>query len=114
MGTETMKTPGLADRFPALRNLITAKKGRVPVVRQLSEIECGAACLAMVLGYHGKPTRLEEVRQVMGVARDGVSALDILRTARTFGLRGGASRSTRTACASCPRAPSCTGSSRTS
>ncbi|HEX8705357.1 MAG TPA: peptidase domain-containing ABC transporter [Myxococcaceae bacterium] len=88
MGTETMKTPGLADRFPALRNLATGKRGRVPVVRQLSEIECGAACLAMVLGYHGRPTRLEEVRQVMGAARDGVSALDILRTARSFGLRG--------------------------
>jgi ATP-binding cassette subfamily B protein len=88
MGTETTKTPGLADRFPALRNLATGKRGRVPVVRQLSEIECGAACLAMVMGYHGKPTRLEEVRQVMGAARDGVSALDILRTARSFGLRG--------------------------
>ncbi|HLK99989.1 MAG TPA: peptidase domain-containing ABC transporter [Myxococcaceae bacterium] len=85
---ETTNTPGLADRFPALRNLATGRKGRVPLVRQLSEIECGAACLAMVLGYHGKPTRLEEVRQVMGAARDGVSALDILRTARAFGLRG--------------------------
>ncbi|HLM45797.1 MAG TPA: ABC transporter transmembrane domain-containing protein, partial [Myxococcaceae bacterium] len=84
----TTKPPGLADRFPALRNLATGRKGRVPVVRQLSEIECGAACLAMVLGYHGKPTRLEEVRQVMGAARDGVSALDILRTARSFGLCG--------------------------
>ncbi len=85
---ETTKTPGLAERFPALRNLATRSRGRVPLVRQLSEIECGAACLAMVLGHHGKPTRLEEVRQVMGAARDGVSALDILRTARAFGLRG--------------------------
>jgi ABC-type bacteriocin/lantibiotic exporter with double-glycine peptidase domain len=78
----------LTDRFPALRNLQARAKGRVPLVRQLSETECGAACIAMVLGFHGRSVRLEEVRQSMGVARDGVSALDILRTARTFGLRG--------------------------
>jgi ABC-type bacteriocin/lantibiotic exporter with double-glycine peptidase domain len=79
----------LADRFPALRNLHQAVRGRrIPLVRQLSEVECGAACLAMVLGYHGRAVRLEEVRQAMGASRDGVSALDILRTARTYGLRG--------------------------
>jgi len=83
--TNVMK---LAERFPALSNLQARAKGRVPIVRQLSETECGAACVAMVLGLHGRPVRLEEVRQAMGVARDGVSALDILRTARTFGLRG--------------------------
>ncbi len=82
------RTAGLADRFPALRNLHGRARGRIPLVRQLSETECGAACLAMVLGFHGKPTRLEEVRQAMGVARDGISALDLLRTARAFGLRG--------------------------
>lgn len=85
---EANVTTGLADRFPALRNLQTRIKGRIPLIRQLSETECGAACIAMVLGYHGRPVRLEEVRQSMGVARDGVSALDILRAARTFGLRG--------------------------
>jgi ABC-type bacteriocin/lantibiotic exporter with double-glycine peptidase domain len=90
MRSETSaRQPGLAERFPALRNLqVKGRQHRIPLVRQLSEIECGAACLTMVLGYHGKQVRLEEVRQSMGAARDGVSALDILRTARTFGLRG--------------------------
>jgi ABC-type bacteriocin/lantibiotic exporter with double-glycine peptidase domain len=82
------KTPGVTERFPALRQLQSRVRGRVPLVRQLAETECGAACVAMVLGFHGRPVRLEEVRQAMGVARDGVSALDILRAARTFGLRG--------------------------
>ncbi|MBN1204473.1 MAG: peptidase domain-containing ABC transporter [Myxococcaceae bacterium] len=88
MKTAEAKVQPLADRFPALRNLQARARGRIPLVRQLSETECGAACISMVLGFHGKPVRLEEVRQAMGVARDGVSALDILRTARTFGLRG--------------------------
>jgi len=89
MRTEAARHPGLTERFPAFRNLhVKGRKRRIPLVRQLSEIECGAACLAMVLGYHGKEVRLEEVRQAMGAARDGVSALHILRAARLFGLRG--------------------------
>ncbi|ATB32680.1 peptidase domain-containing ABC transporter [Melittangium boletus] len=89
MGTEARQPPGLTERYPALRDLHDkGRERRIPLVRQLTEIECGAACLAMVLGYEGRQVRLEEVRQAMGAARDGVSALDILRTARTFGLRG--------------------------
>ncbi|WNG48495.1 peptidase domain-containing ABC transporter [Archangium minus] len=89
MRTEPVRHPGLTERFPAFRNLrVKGRERRIPLVRQLSELECGAACLSMVLGYHGKPVRLEELRQAMGAARDGVSALDILRTARAFGLRG--------------------------
>jgi ATP-binding cassette, subfamily B, bacterial len=88
MRTAEAKAPGLGERFPALHNLHMKRRGSIPLVRQLSETECGAACIAMVLGFHGKPVRLEQVRQAMGVARDGVSALDLLRTARTFGLRG--------------------------
>ncbi|WNG15416.1 peptidase domain-containing ABC transporter [Cystobacter fuscus] len=89
MRTEAARHPGLTERFPAFRNLhVKGRERRIPLVRQLSETECGIASLAMVLGYHGKPVRLEEVRQAMGAARDGVSALDIVRTAQSFGLRG--------------------------
>jgi ABC-type bacteriocin/lantibiotic exporter with double-glycine peptidase domain len=42
----------------------------------------------MALAYFGRETRLDEVREVMHVGRDGVSALNILRTARWYGLRG--------------------------
>ena len=42
----------------------------------------------MVLGYHGKAVKLDEVREVAGVDRDGVSMLSILRAGEWFGLRG--------------------------
>ncbi|MCW1970823.1 MAG: peptidase domain-containing ABC transporter [Anaerolineae bacterium] len=58
----------------------------VPVIFQLNAIECGAACLAMVLSYYGRNTRVSECRNVMGIGRDGVSARQIVETARTFGL----------------------------
>lgn len=77
----------LLDRFPALRGLgITG--ARIPVVRQLAATECGTACLAMVLAYHGKFVGREELREVLNVGRDGTRARDLLNAGQHFGLRG--------------------------
>src|SRR3954453_10501462 len=76
-------------RYPALRRLGETLRGRrIPWVRQLTSTECGTACLAMVLGYHGKAVRIDQIRDVAGAGRDGISALGLLRTAETLGLRG--------------------------
>src|SRR5215475_3464555 len=48
---------------------------RLPVLLQLNAAECGAACLAMVLSYHGRATRVAECREHLAVGRDGSSAL---------------------------------------
>ncbi|NKQ57769.1 peptidase domain-containing ABC transporter [Amycolatopsis sp. K13G38] len=60
---------------------------RVPEVRQMSEVECGLACLTMVLNHYGCGVSLSELRTRSGVGRDGLSALDIVRTARRYGMR---------------------------
>lgn len=60
---------------------------RVPVQLQLTAVECGAACLAMILSYHGRHTRIAECRTLMGIGRDGVTAETIAKAARLFGLR---------------------------
>ncbi len=59
---------------------------KVPVIMQLEELECGAASLCMVLAYYNKWIPIEEVRNTCGVSRDGVSAGNILRAARFYGL----------------------------
>jgi len=53
----------------------------------MSEVECGLACLAMILGYYGRRVSLSELRTSAGVGRDGTSALDLIRTARSHGMR---------------------------
>jgi ATP-binding cassette, subfamily B, bacterial len=59
----------------------------IPFVRQMEYADCGAACLAMVLGYFGKRVDLRELRDVTGASRDGVTALSIVNAARAYGLR---------------------------
>ncbi len=60
---------------------------RVPWIRQMGLADCGAACLAMVLAYHGKQVPLDELRQMTSTNRDGVDALAITQAAQKYGLR---------------------------
>ncbi len=60
---------------------------RIPTVRQMEEADCGAACLAMVLAFFGRRVELDELRDMTGTGRDGVSALSLAQAARSYALQ---------------------------
>ncbi|GER89565.1 colicin V biosynthesis protein [Dictyobacter vulcani] len=60
---------------------------RVPLLQQMEAVECGAACLAMILSYYGRKTTVTEMREFCGVGRDGLNALALIKSARAYGLQ---------------------------
>lgn len=63
------------------------RRRRVPVLNQMSMVECGAASLAMLMSYYGRKTSVSEVREHCGVGRDGLTALNVVKAARSYGMR---------------------------
>lgn len=59
---------------------------RIPFVQQLEISDCGAACLAMTLAYHGRNVSPEEIRRATRTSRDGVDAISLIEAARSYGM----------------------------
>ena len=64
----------------------------VPVVMQMENAECGAACLGMILSYYDCWVPISRLRLDCGISRNGSNAANILHAARTYGLNAAAFR----------------------
>lgn len=69
--------------------LLPNRTGRISATqeqRQNAPNECGAVCLAIILGHHGCHIPLSHLRRSCGVSRDGSDGGNLLRAANLFGM----------------------------
>ena len=59
---------------------------RFPALLQLSETDCGAACLSMILRYYGKHVSINRLRDLANVSREGATLYSIPEAAETLGF----------------------------
>ncbi len=74
-------------RLAMYRTVKRMRHKRVPQLSQMSTVECGLTCLAMILSYYGRRTSVSELRTECGGGRDGLSALHLVNAARHYGLK---------------------------
>ena len=74
----------MADK--ALKKPVVNGVAKVPMIMQMEALECGAACLAMILAYYRKWIPLEQVRLDCGVSRDGSNMKNVFLAGQHYGL----------------------------
>src|SRR5690606_32752409 len=55
-------------------------------VRQQGQSDCGVACLASVIKYHGGNITLEKLRELSGTTQQGTTLLGLYQAARQLGF----------------------------
>jgi ABC-type bacteriocin/lantibiotic exporter with double-glycine peptidase domain len=73
-----------------------------PVVRQIDEMDCGAACLAMICRHFGRRVSLPFIRDAVGTGVDGTSLAGLRRGGERLGLRVRAVKATKARVADLP------------
>ena len=60
---------------------------KFPHFTQLEARDCGPACLQIISKHYGKFFNLDELREICGVTKEGISVYDLCESAESIGLK---------------------------
>lgn len=83
---QSTTTPVPLEPEPARQVYKPHRARTFPSVLQLSETDCGAACLSMILRSFGKHVSINKLRDLANVSRDGSSLYSIAEAAERLGF----------------------------
>jgi ATP-binding cassette subfamily B protein len=89
--------PELEAEEPADRGAAAKRRPirRFPHVYQLDEMDCGAACLAMICRHFGRAVAITHIRQAVHTSTDGTTLAGITRGAQELGLEARSVRASK-------------------
>lgn len=101
---ETDAAPSLNPFAKGDSHLVKGRKHirRFPHIKQVDEMDCGAASLAMVCRHFGRQVSLARIRQVVHTATDGTSLRNLCCGAESLGL---AARAVKVSTQNVPQMP---------
>jgi NHLM bacteriocin system ABC transporter peptidase/ATP-binding protein len=83
----------MSDPQPTLREqLPRTPRIRTPTYLQMEAVECGAACLGIILAHYGRWVPLEKLRVDCGVSRDGCTGANVIAGAKRYGVESNSYR----------------------
>ncbi|HEX8073087.1 MAG TPA: peptidase domain-containing ABC transporter [Pyrinomonadaceae bacterium] len=71
---------------PAADGYKPKRARRYPALLQLSEMDCGAACMAMILRYYRKHVSINRLRDLVNVSREGATLYSVAEGAERLGF----------------------------
>jgi hypothetical protein len=84
--TPTAPEPDAVPLVSAAERTRKSRRVRVPLIHQIDEMDCGAACLAMVASAYGRPISLTRARDAADTNISGSSLAGIVRGAEQLGF----------------------------
>ncbi|NOT59798.1 MAG: cyclic nucleotide-binding domain-containing protein, partial [Acidobacteria bacterium] len=82
----TTKPVTPATPIPSKNGFHPKRARHFPALLQLSETDCGAACLAMMLRFYGKHVSINRLRELANVGREGASLHNVAEAAEAVGF----------------------------
>ena len=82
-----MPGPELVEEEVKEKSFVPRRKFRFPVLLQQSEMDCGAASLAMICSYFGVKVSINRLREMANVNREGATLHSLAEAAENLGFK---------------------------